>query len=353
MSRPRRHAGHHARRPRQHAHVRQAPREDCVESWVARSSGDLVAMAPPMIGFHPTDSLVLLTFGAPAAFHARTDLPGSRQDGVVVAEMLAGACQRNGATSVAVLLYTDDHDHARELGEQVMSAMEGVAIDVVQVLRVHDGRWFEALLDDVAGTPYDLSTHPFTARAVLSGRAVHADRDAIRAMLRGGDPAERRRLATACDLRLRLSEADADPDALHREAVWLRARVQQAVSTGEPVGTADAARMLVAVVRGDVRDAAWVDLRRATAARHVALWLDLVRRAPEELLPGACGLLAMAAYLQGDGALAWCAVDRSREVLPVHSLVDLVADAVSAAIPPHDWPMPAPETLPLLRGRSA
>ena len=35
-------------------------------------------MVPVVLGFTPTDSLVMLTFGAASPFHARVDLPDRR-----------------------------------------------------------------------------------------------------------------------------------------------------------------------------------------------------------------------------------------------------------------------------------
>ena len=68
------------------------------------------------------------------------------------------------------------------------------------------------------------------------------------------------------------------------------------------------------------------------------LWTDLVRRAPDGLVSGAAGVLAFAAWTQGDGALAWCAVDRCFEDEPDHSLGRLVAEALERATPPiEDW----------------
>ena len=48
------------------------------------------------------------------------------------------------------------------------------------------------------------------------------------------------------------------------------------------------------------------------AARHVDLWRDVVRRRPRELRAAPAALLGFAAWLAGNGALAWCAVDRPR-----------------------------------------
>ena len=63
----------------------------------------------------------------------------------------------------------------------------------------------------------------------------------------------------------------------------------------------------------------------------------MVRRSPEELVAPAAGLLAFAAWLAGDGALAWCAVDRSLRSDPDHTLAQLVAQALEGAVPPSAW----------------
>ena len=46
----------------------------------ARGPEDLLAAVPVVLGFHPQDSLVMLTFGAVRSFHARVDLPPSADD---------------------------------------------------------------------------------------------------------------------------------------------------------------------------------------------------------------------------------------------------------------------------------
>jgi hypothetical protein len=48
-------------------------------------------------------------------------------------------------------------------------------------------------------------------------------------------------------------------------------------------------------------------------------------------------VLAFAAWLAGDGALAWCAVDRCQAVEPDHSLAGLVAQLLESATSPDDW----------------
>ena len=67
------------------------------------------------------------------------------------------------------------------------------------------------------------------------------------------------------------------------------------------------------------------------------LWTDLLRRAPDDLAGSAAAVLGMAAWVAGHGALAWCAVDRAEAADPDNSLARLVADLLSAAVPPSAW----------------
>jgi Domain of unknown function (DUF4192) len=77
------------------------------------------------------------------------------------------------------------------------------------------------------------------------------------------------------------------------------------------------------------------------AARHVDLWRDVVRRVPVELRAPAAALLGFAAWLSGNGALAWCAVDRAQEAQPGYGLAGLLTQALAGAVPPSTWrPIP-------------
>ena len=59
-----------------------------------------------------------------------------------------------------------------------------------------------------------------------------------------------------------------------------------------------------------------------------------MRRRPPTRWPAPAALLAFAAWQAGDGALAWCAVDRCLEADPDYSLAGLVAELLTAAVPP-------------------
>ena len=107
---------------------------------------------------------------------------------------------------------------------------------------------------------------------------------------------------------------------------------------------------MVAVGSVDVRDVAWAQIGHADARRHVDLWRDVVRRSPGETLAAPAALLAFAAWLAGDGALGWCAVEVSQEAEPGYGLAGLVTQALAAGVPPTAWVPVGPEALRLFAG---
>ncbi|MCW2818800.1 MAG: hypothetical protein JWR42_1587 [Marmoricola sp.] len=315
---------------------------------MARNGTDLVAMVPVVIGFHPSDSVVLLTFGpAGRTFHARVDLPVVREEQAEVAEMLLAPVLLHGVGTVAVLIYTDDVEAAASQTEVLVSRLLEEGVGVVDVIRVGDERWW-SVGEDGPGTAYDLGSHRFTARHVFAGHRVHRDRAELADTLVGTDDVDATAVALAATrFADHLTHAALGPDRtdgtaavdvfLCTEARWLQRRLRAWVAGQDPVGATDAGRLLVLASLVPTRDVAWAEIDRAGSCAHVDLWSDLVRRAPRDLLPGACSLLAFAAWQRGDGALAWCAVDRCLEADPDYSMAHLVAELLGAAAPPDVW----------------
>ncbi len=127
------------------------------------------------------------------------------------------------------------------------------------------------------------------------------------------------------------------------EAAWIVETVFEVVEGERRLSDADVARLVVAITDLKLRDAAWLQMQRHTARRHVALWTDVLRRTPEELVAAPACLLAFAAWLAGQGALAWCALDRCRAAEPDYGLAECVVVALDQAIPPSDWDLLGPE----------
>lgn len=316
--------------------------------YVARSSTDLVAIVPVVLGFHPRDSVVLLTFGAPgAAFHARVDLPVEVAEQEEVADLLVGAVSANHVERVAVLLYTDDVEAAHAQSTLLLGRLLERGVEVIDVLRVDDGRWHVWPEDGSPGTAYDLEGHPFTAQGVFEGHVVHQDRAELADTLVGTDEDDGVEVALAATRFADFLASSAETGLLRTEARWLQSFIRSHVTTTGAISAADAGRLLVLASILATRDVAWAEITRASSGGHVELWRGLVRQAPRHLLPGAASLLAFAAWQHGDGALAWCAIDRCLEVDPDYSMAHCVAQILTGAVPPDVWEPIREDELPV------
>ena len=295
-----------------------------------RSPEDLLAAAPVVLGFVPTDSAVMFTFDAPSCFHARVDLPrvGEEVDGCI--EALLSPCVRHDVGRVLFLLYSERPLPADRVARRLVRAFRDAGIEVIDMLRADGRRWFPMLRSrrsvPSAGVAYDVSAHPFAAESVLSGRVTHRSRAELEATV-APDPVAVARVAAAVR----------DPTLPGAGPSWLPETVVGHVAAGSVPADGDAARLLTSLVDVPVRDLALGLLSRDTAGAHARLWGDLVRRAPDDLVAPAAAVLGFAAWLSGNGALAWCAVDRCLEADPDYRIAHSLAHILTKAVPPSMW----------------
>lgn len=323
-------------------------RAPAATSLVIRQPVDLIALAPIVLGFRPEESVVLETFGGPrGSFHARGDLPRGHADQDTLAEQLAAAALRNGAAQAGVVVFSDNLARARRQGRALRDRLREVGIEVIDVLCA-DGSRFHGLDgrgsggsggEGGEGIAYDLESHPFTVENVFAGAVVHESRADLAATLVGADEEDRAavaRAAAAVDVVLLGREAK------RAEALWIQGRIRGFRRTRAPLTAVEAGRLLAVCDDDDLHDVAWAEMTREHGDAHVQLWTDLVRRAPAATIGRAAGLLAFAAWLHGDGALAWCAVERARaqRAGPERArggLAEHVAVALMEAVPPSSW----------------
>ena len=315
----------------------------------AGGPADLLALVPRLLGFHPDESVVVLTIGdARQPFHARVDLDGADADDLL--EHLCGVAVRGGVTRMAVVVYSGDADLARAAGETLAARLVAVGVEPVCLVRADGTRWWP--LDagpGAVGTAYDLSCHPLTAEGVLEGAVVLSSRQELADSL-VGDGSEASQVSELADAVLaRLAHAVADRgtaiarDQLATEARWVGRRLRRFLEDRRRLDLHDVARLLVLTsLFLEIRDVALAEMSHPNAARQVELWRDVVRRAPVRFRAAPATLLGFAAWLSGNGALAWCAVDRAQDADPGYELARVLAEALAGAVPPWAWrPLPA------------
>lgn len=288
----------------------------------ARSPEDVLAVVPVVLGFAPHESVVMLTFGVGPPFHARVDLPTSPSELPGLVDSLLRPVLKHGVGQVLFVVYTADAGLARRTVRRLGSAFTRSGVGVLAALRADGERWWPADRAGGPGVPYDLTTHPFSARAVLDGRVLLGSREELRATVAG-------RPELVAGVVAALAGPPGDPP----DAAW----VGDTVGAGARPSDVAVARLLRALLDPQLRDAAWTGLSRSTAREHVAFWVDVVRRSPDPLVAGPAALLGLAAWQAGHGALAWCALDRCADADPDHPLAGLVARVLEEAVPPEAW----------------
>ncbi|MCI4063343.1 DUF4192 domain-containing protein [Micromonospora sp. R77] len=317
-----------------------------------RSPADLIAAVPYLLGFHPTDSVVVVAMrGRRVVFAARADLPPPTAEPQQAARHLADVIARQHAAAATVVGY-GPAARVTPAVDAVSDALAGAGLVVLDSLRVTDGRWWSYLCTEPDccppdGTPYDPGASEVSAAAVFAGQVALPDRAALTAQVAPVDGPVRvaMRQATA-RARSRLAELTEDLDETLVGGRSVRSAGVAAVRValrrhrrGERLTDDEAAWLSVLLTRLPVRDHAWE--RTDGRDTDISLWTDVLRRAEPELTAAPGSLLAFAAWRAGLGALAAVALERVLAAHPDYSLALLLDDLLRRGVPPSEldgWP---------------
>jgi hypothetical protein len=302
---------------------------------------ELIAAVPHLLGFHPHDSVVLLALhGKRLGLTLRADLVGPGQASLL-AEQLLLPVARQDPTGIALVVVggvptpAGDPPHGA-LVNVIDGVFSGAGIPLVHAAwttaTASGALW--CCYDDpnCAGTVPDPGASQLAAATVAAGAVTYASREEVAGLLAGADPVTLQRRATL------LREAEAE----HPMGVALVARrfarleqLHQAAAVGKlELSDRTVAEVSSALCDHRVRDAclSWCVGTGAAAAEQ--LWLALVRATPAPQRAEPAALLALVAYLRGDGALAGLALDAALQACPDHSLSGLLRTALDGGLPP-------------------
>ena len=294
-----------------------------------REPGDILGLIPYLLGFHPAESLV-------AAFvrqrrvvvTARVDLAATADLEALIDQFELVADQVD-TRAIVLVGYSAD--------ESVRDVMRGLAdvipFDLVDVLAVSGDRWWSVCCDGdccpAEGQAYDIEAHPLAVEAVMAGISATGTRDDIMALTAGPPAAERDRLTAAAE------ECAGKVDQLSRRRRRRRMRqlVDRVLSADGPTD-AEAVEIAVLVRDIGVRDEVWAMMTRQDAEAYVALWRRVVAISVWPYEPAPLAMLGWAGWLDGNGALLNCCIDRLEQVAPDYGLLELCKQISNNAIPP-------------------
>jgi hypothetical protein len=291
-------------------------------------AGALIAALPSLMGFHPTDSLLVVTLkdDGLVGLTARSDLAPPPLHAAMVGRLVRPVRQA-GARGVVLLIVCAQPDPAHE--DLVRRAVADLGVPVLHAMwtpaTAPGTPWHCYLHDDCGGEVPDSSE--FAAEMTLAGHVTFDSRDDLVRLLEPPDPIRMIRLSSLLDV---ASRSDYTPSAEHL------CTVRAAIAAGsQPATDEEFVRLALAVSDYRVRDTCiGYALDDSTAPAAEKLWLELARCLPPPERAEAAALLAASAYLRGDGALANVALDEARNALPTHNLAGLLHGAIDYGIPP-------------------
>jgi len=301
-----------------------------------RRPDDLLALIPYLIGFHPDESLVAVFIkSGRVEVAARLDLP-PESAGDELPEMIDRLAQQHGADALALVAYSASSLPAHRLLTRLMDRL--VEHDLTDVLYVGHDRWWSLTCGEeccpLSGTPFDLTSHPVSAAAVLSGLGARASREELEASVSGPPSVEVPRLQSLAETLVgELEGLDGQGEPLRLLASMLDAAMADLGALD------DKTYLLLGLLVSDIdaRDLAWARISVATADDHVRLWGGVVSQMPPMLAAAPLCLLGMAAWISGAGALLNCCCERLAVVAPDYSMGRLLAEISVRALPPSLW----------------
>ncbi len=325
--------------------------------------GELLETLPYLLGFHPTDSVVLVGLDeARLVVTTRIDLDDAN-DPALLADSVR-ILLRARARMAIVVVYAAPGDwsvhstpHHRDLphhavAQSAAAAVRAGGLQWVDTLFVQSGRWWsyrgrsEERPGCIEGTPLpgDAATGP--ASAVYAGRQAYPSREALESVLDPQPAAvrrERRALIEVAEQQL-LAATDAGRRDRYltsvKRALFAAARESDQVlfpKAGGELSPATLARFAVGLGQISIRDALWLAIDQERIDGR-GLWLQLLQRLPSPADAAPLFLFGWASWRDGNGTLASLAAQRALQTRRGYSAAELLLSAVVQGLDPFRTP---------------
>jgi Domain of unknown function (DUF4192) len=311
-----------------------------------RSVGDLLAVVPYLLGFHPADSAVVLGLrDNRIIFQVRGDLPAPADVASLVG-YYADLVARQHPTGAVVLGYGDGAA-VTPMTCALGAALDARGVRVLDAVRVADGRYWSYLCTDPAccppeGRAYETQTNPLAVAAIADGCVALPSREALERRLAPVDGVARSAMDEAgrrANDRL-TALLDTGPRDLRRTLLRAGSAAVDAALRGQRGGGRltddEVAWLAVVLLYLAVRDYAWESVGGDLGV-HVGLWTDVVRRCDPELVAAPATLLSFAAWRAGEGAVASIALSRALAADPEYPMARLMSRALGGGLNPAEW----------------
>ncbi|MFG3505639.1 DUF4192 domain-containing protein [Streptomyces sp. NPDC047821] len=346
-----------------------------------RGPAELADALPYMMGYHPTDSIVMVALhGDRGRFGGRLRLgiPRSPREWPPVAEQLAECliegCERRGSRPDGIVVFLCQDPAEGETGRRVMERLRPLAqrlrtacgtleVPVYEALCISDGRFWSYCCPDTRCCPPDGNPLALPGTSVMAAAAAYAGIQ-VRGSLR--DMEERLRpwpygKATAAEQLQALDTAGAalvprildqdGRDTVRAETIELAERLVRRLADGPRVmdpaaadaqddaliGHDEAASVILGLQDRETRDRAAEWMEGEQAAPALRLWRALARRCVGAYVEHSAAPLTLAgwvAWSTGDEPSARVALGLALEVDPEYVFARLLHQACNEGLDP-------------------
>ena len=308
------------------------------------SPHDLLAAIPFLIGYHPSDSLVLVSIKDDCVGMAmRIDYPIDQSE--IAFDLCASHISADEADGALIVAYQPrERSDGDEVLAQTTAALSRAGIAIYESILIAEGSYRSLLCHDITCCPIDgrpVPPHDSSRIAMESVVAGHPMPFASFAEL--GTSVRSNLLAQEEQWLERVQKSYVDPsdsdlNNLQRDgatAVIDLANdfITHGISTDQDL----IAHVLGRLSEIQVRDFALGSHDAESAVGYQSMWMHLLRSAPPGFIAPVACLAAAIAYEHGDGALARAALDRAFVDSPTYSLALLLKRVFCAGWPPQSF----------------
>ncbi|MFT4011042.1 MAG: DUF4192 domain-containing protein [Nocardioidaceae bacterium] len=325
-----------------------------------KSAEDIVTAAALGLGFLPTESMVMVAFTPGGPFYARVDLPHvvQRRKGLSDEKLpqlmldafraLLPAAADNHAEQLFMVYFADlaDELYIEQLDLSLRYTCRDGDLPVECSILTDSYRYIDLDSEDRSLVEFDLRTHPEVTQAVYEGRPLLGSRAELESCLDPAPDLVRRRIGKlAARLARELGcgrpgtpvEYFSPGEGVLRFGCEMDAMVTAVLRHERLLTDDEAAGVLTACWIPPVRDLLMSRVDRQNAERYVEVLRDLVRRSPKRLLSEVAAMLGFCAWVSGQGALAWVALDHCWQLDPDNGIAKYVGDLLEAAVSPRNY----------------
>lgn len=302
---------------------------------------DLIAAVPFLIGYHPSNSLVLISVKADALEMAmRIDFPINPPTETY--QLLATHLKReNGEAALLIAYEPEGVTSGEEVLQNAAQAISDSEIPIREMMLIRAGKWRSLLCSDAKCCPpegnliEDFQSSRITAEQVANGKLLpFANSEGLThsiSQLKIASDGQWQRKVIA----YRIDPEDADLNSKQRDGAEAVLKLAGLYSKNGSCDDQDLkAKVLGRLSDIQVRDFALGSHDAESLNTYWVMWRHLLQIAPPQFIAPVASLFAAIAYENGEGALAHRALDRALADQSDYSLARLLRRVFSSGWPP-------------------